>query len=181
MKYYYFPSTFFHNGVKGGSLRACGCMVARNLKGGFTSLKNVEPVALSKVLPDNERALLQNVESNKQPVEIGNKRWNLWKTLKTVASGTNSLVGFTANALSIAQAIKNYRKPQPSTWDKMSPSAIAVAKFVGPIIIEQLIRSALSGAGLRKRRSRLIKGSPEAKAYMARLRAMRGHKRRAYY
>ena len=151
MKYYYFPSTFFYNGVKGGSLRACGCMVARNLKGGFTSLKNVEPVALANVLPVSERTLLQKIENSKQPMEIGNKRWNLWKTLKTIARGTNNLVGFTADALTIAQAIKEFRKPS-STGDKTKPSVSSAAKLVVPMIIENLIKSALGGGSLRKRK-----------------------------
>ena len=154
MKYYYFPSTFFYNGVKGGSLRACGCMVARNLKGGFTSLKNVEPVALANVLPVSERTLLQKIENSKQPMEIGNKRWNLWKTLKTIARGTNNLVGFTADALTIAQAIKELRKPQ-STENKTKPSESSAAKLVVSMIIENLVKSALGGGSLRKRKKKL--------------------------
>ena len=114
-------------------------------------------------------------------MEIGNKRWNLWKTLKTIARGTNNLVGLTADALTIAQAIKELRKPQ-STENKTKPSESSAAKLVVSMIIENLFKSALSGGSLRKRkRNWLIKGSAEAKAYMARLRTMRGCKQRAYY
>ena len=194
MKYYYFPSTFFNQGKgrrRGGALRGYGYLVAGTLKGGVADVQKVDPVALAAALPPPEQNVLANMEATAKPAELGDKRWslwNLWDGIKTVAGdtwkGAKDVIGLTADTigklhwspLEIIRAYNEIMNPQ-SSWERFgfklldsTPGIVgSVAKAFNPL-------SFVTGKGYNKRRkggARFKKGSPEAKAYMARLRAMR--------
>ena len=201
MKYYYFPSTFFRRagGKRGGALRGCGYMVAGTLKGGVADIQQVDPVALAAALPKQEQALINNIENSAQPAEVGKSRWNIWNALKDIASGawtgTKELVGLTADTigklnwspLEIIRAINELRNP-PGTWERLgskaietTPAILGALKFLGLGYGKKCKRKrGKRGCGVFNMGvgggRRLRKGSPEAKAYMARLRAMRRRK-----
>ena len=200
MKYYYFPSTFFRRagGKRGGALRGCGYMVAGTLKGGVADIQQVDPAALAAALPKQEQALINNIENSAQPAEVGKSRWNIWNALKDIASGawtgTKELVGLTADSigklnwspLEIIRAYNELRNPQKA-WERLATKGIdTVPAILG--MFNPFGGKGYNYKGKRRKRGcgvfnmgvgggrRLRKGSPEAKAYMARLRAMRRRK-----
>ena len=186
MKYYYFPSTYFDRG--GGALRGYGYMVAGGRRK-VRKAKKVDPLALAAALPPAEQKLITDIEETASPVEIGNKRWDFWDKIKTIAGetwkGTKDVVGFAADTigklrwspLEIIRAINEIKNPQGALERfgfKVVDSAPGILNSVAKLV------SPLSAIGLGYRGGRLRKGSPEAKAYMARLRAMRRKKKYFY-
>ena len=200
MKYYYFPSTFFRRagGKRGGALRGCGYMVAGTLKGGVADIQQVDPAALAAALPKQEQALINNIENSAQPAEVGKSRWGIWNALKDLVSGawtgTKELVGLTADSigklnwspLEIIRAYNELRNPQKA-WERLANKGIdTVPAILG--MFNPFGGKGYNCKGKRRKKGcgvfnmgvgggrRLRKGSPEAKAYMARLRAMRRRK-----
>ena len=190
MKYYYFPSTFFNQGKgrrRGGALRGYGYMVAGTLKGGVADVQKVNPVALAAALQPPEQNVLANMEATAKPAELGDNRWslwNLWNGLKTVVgdtwAGVKDVAGFAGDTLgrfgwTPLDAIRAYNEIMNphSSWERFgfklldsTPGIVgSVAKAFNPL-------SFVTGKGYNKRRkggARFKKGSPEAKAFMARL------------
>ena len=194
MKYFYFPSTFFGRKKKGGGYMVGGYIGSRTLG----SMKQVNP----SYLPKSEKAIVHWAESKSQPVQIGKKRWKYWnslkKTGKTVWNGTKELSSLAGNAATLYLLYRTLSQnpnsnPNPNPNPVPEPVIEKIEeekKGISPDVYVNLASALITlisnfygnggaaavgalGGGRRKRRNWLVKGSKEAKAYMAKLRAMR--------
>ena len=185
MKYYYFPRSYLNRGKKKGGGRGrkravCGCgyMVAGSIKGGVADAKPIQ----AEALPKSEQKLIEKAEEKGEPVQIGEGRWKYWNGIKKVFgetwNGAKDVIGFTAdtigklrlNPYELAKAY-SYLKYPPGAGERIITNALGVSPFLASIMFKFMKKGA--GYGKKKKKSWLKKGTPEAKAYMARLRAMR--------
>lgn len=201
MKYYYFPSTFFGfrgRGYCGGGYTGYGYMVAGNLGGEIVDVKKVDPEKLVETLPPPDKAVLKATEKTGAPTDLPKKTWDWWNILgkvgtavkegaKGVASATGSFVKNTGwSAKDLMEAYNLYKNPV---------GALERIATKGVEILPKFFKFGLgySGCGIRRRRTRrgrgirgygvcnmlggrrprLVKGSREAKEYMAYLRSLR--------
>ena len=197
MRYYYVPSTYrgrrFGKGIRGGALRGFGSLAAGTLKGGFLSVIGVDLTSVNEVtnVPEDV-AKVQTAEATGQPVNIGKKLHDYWARAK---QGVSNLWGKTKSTTlgDIASGIGNAAK---RVWD--SPTTIPMMGAVAAAKMGNAIRrgmseseypwlssgldtasvafpalrlpaAALKLAGYGYGGAKFKKGSPEAKAFMARL------------
>ena len=197
MRYYYVPSTYrgrrFGKGIRGGALHGFGSLAKGTLKGGFLSVIGVDPTSVNEVtnVPEDV-AKVQTAEATGQPVSIGKKLhdyWarakqgvsNLWgKTKSTTLGDIASGIGNTAKAvwkspttiplmgavtaLKMSNALKKGISDSEYPWLSSGLDTVSVAF---PAL--KIPATALKLAGYGYGGARFKKGSPEAKAFMARL------------
>ena len=200
MKYYYFPSTFFGfrgRGYYGGGYTGYGYMVAGSAGGEIVETKKVDPKKLNKLLPPGDKELLEASEETGAPTVIPKKSWSWWSTLgnvakegvKTLGSATGSFIKNTGwSAKDLIEAYNLYKNPV-GALERLAGKAIETAPsflkifglgYKGGKMRRRKMRR--KGCGMRGLgvcnmmgcgRPHLIKGSPEAKQYMAYLRSLR--------
>ena len=200
MRYYYVPSTYrgrrFGQGIRGGALRGFGSLAAGTLKGGFLSVIGVDPTSVNEVtnVPEDV-AKVQTAEATRQPVSIGKKLHDYWARAK---QGVSNLWGKTKQT-TIGDITDGIGNAASSVWNKVTnprtlgtigtlaalqgigdsgqmkaSNALDLGSVAFPLL--KLPASALRYMGYGYGGARFKKGSPQAKAYMARLRAMRRKK-----
>ena len=186
MKYYYFPSSYFNKGSKrrrrrGGTVRGYGYIVGGSLEEGIEEAKPVDPETLSK---EEKKVAKEAEEKKKEPVEIDAGNWKYWNNVKKVAgetwSGTKNVLDYLAeligklrlNPYDIARTY-TYIKYPPGAFERVTTNALGMTPYLATIMLS-LMKAKGSGYSKKKRRKNwLKKGSPEARAYMARLRSMK--------
>ena len=199
MRYYYVPSSYrgrrFGKGIRGGALRGLGFVAGGSLKGGFTSIP-VVPSQIANVTNNPEQvAAVQTAEATGQPTNIGKHLYNLWGDISSLAkSGWNAFKNSSPTTKTIAglvglrgikealgtQTGRNIAMKGFNLLDKLGDKGIIsggldLASIAYPTL--KLPATALKMLGLGYGGGRRFrKGSPEAKAFMARLRAMRRRK-----
>ena len=202
MRYYYVPSTYrgrrFGKGIRGGALRGFGSLAAGTLKGGFLSVVGVSPTSVNEVtnVPEDV-AKVQTAEATGQPVSIGKRLHDYWARAKQGVSGLwdktrNTTIGDITDGIGNAAS---------SVWNKVkNPRTLATIGTLAALqgigdSGQMKLSNALDLAGVAypalklpaatlrylghgyKGGAKFKKGSPEAKAFMARLRAMRKKKK----
>ena len=205
MRYYYVPSSYrgrrFGQGIRGGALRGFGSLARGTLKGGFTSIPAVPSQVVAVTTNPEQQAKVQSAEATGKPVSIGKQLYDLWGSLSNGAvnlakSGWNKFQSFspttkTMAALAGLKGLETAMKTEAGQSIGMKAldllkslgsknlisSGLDIASVANPML--KIPAYALKTIGLGYGGARFKKGSPEAKAYMARLRAMRrkGRKR----
>lgn len=195
MKYYYFPSTFFGfrgRGYYGGGYTGYGYMVKGGSAGEIVDVKAVDPEKLKEVLPPGDKALLKGTEETGSPTDMPKKNWDWWNILgkigtaategvKGVASATGSFIKNTGwGAKDLMEAYNLYKNPV-GALERIATTGIKILpKFFNPFgggNYSSRRRRRIRGRGVCNMlgcgRPHLVKGSPEAKQYMAYLRSLR--------
>lgn len=172
MRYYYVPSTYrgykFGTGIRAGAMKGYGAIAGGNLSGGFAATTVDTPSDLP-ALPPEVQDKVEKAEETGKPAEIGKKNWELWSAIKNDAG----------NLWDMAKSgVKNLGSKIGEQYEKLPDGVkkgVSVGSKVGLFALgNPTIRRMVLGFGLAGgRRARFAKGSPEAKAFMARLRAMR--------
>lgn len=172
MRYYYVPSTYrgykFGTGIRAGAMKGYGAIVGGSLTGGYAAT-TVDTPADVPALPEDVQNKVAEAEETGKPAEIGKKNWQLWSAIKNDAGNLWDMAKSGAKSLGSKVSEQYNKLPDGVKTGLKVGQSVGLFALGNPTLRKMILGFGYAGG----RRARFVKGSPEAKEFMRKLRAMR--------